>query len=121
MRGNGAALMEKMHAAVVTSFDEPPHYQECDVPTPTHENQEVVDVLAVGLHSRVRTDASGRHYTSTGELPMIPGIDGVGRRADGRWVYFVTSDGHPGSMAEKAVIDVRRTVPIPDEVDVNRI
>jgi NADPH:quinone reductase-like Zn-dependent oxidoreductase len=117
----GAAVMGKMQAAVVTSFDEPPHYQECEVPTPTHENEELVDVLAAGLHPRVRTDASGRHYTSTGELPMIPGIDGVGRMADGRRVYFVTNDGQPGSMAEKAVIDVRRTVPIPDDADVDRI
>ena len=70
--------MEKMHAAVVTSFEEPPHYQEFDVPVPGDEDHELVDVLAAGLHPRVRTDASGRHYTSTGELPMIPGVDGVG-------------------------------------------
>jgi NADPH:quinone reductase-like Zn-dependent oxidoreductase len=113
--------MGKMQAAVVTSFDEPPHYQEFDVPTPSNENQAVVDVLAVGLHPRVRTDASGKHYTSTGELPMIPGVDGVGRMTDGTRIYFVTDDEHPGSMAEKAVIDVRRTVPIPDDADVNKI
>src|SRR5580658_6583219 len=99
--------MEKMHAAVVTSFDEPPHYQEFDVPVPTDGEHELVDVLAAGLHPRVRTDASGRHYTSTGELPMIPGVDGVGRRADGRRIYFVAVDEFPGSMAEKAVVDVR--------------
>ncbi len=52
--------MEKMHAAVVTSFDEPPHYQEFDVPTPGDDGQELVDVLAVGLHPRVRTDAAGQ-------------------------------------------------------------
>jgi len=113
--------MGEMRAAVVTSFDEPPHFQEFEVPTPRNENQEVVDVLAVGLHPRVRTDASGQHYTSTGELPMIPGVDGVGRTADGRRIYFVTDDEHPGSMAEKAVIDLRRTVPIPDDADVNKI
>jgi NADPH:quinone reductase-like Zn-dependent oxidoreductase len=113
--------VEKMHAAVVTSFDEPPHFQEFDVPTPGNEYQELVDVLAVGLHPRVRTDASGKHYTSTGGLPMIPGIDGVGRMADGRRVYFVADDELPGPMAEKAVIDVRRTVPLPDDADVERI
>ena len=71
--------METMHAAVVTSFDEPPHYQEFEIPTPAGDDQELVSVLAAGLHPRVRTGASGRHYTSTGELPMIPGIDGVGQ------------------------------------------
>jgi NADPH:quinone reductase-like Zn-dependent oxidoreductase len=39
-----------MHAAVVTSFDEPPHYREFDVPTPNEEDLVLVDVLAVGLH-----------------------------------------------------------------------
>ena len=113
--------MVKMHAAVVTSFDEPPHYQRVDVPTPAEDNQVLVDVLAVGLHPRVRTDAAGRHYTSTGELPMTPGVDGVGRTADGRRVFFVSDGGHPGSMAEKAVIDVRRTIPLPDDADIEKI
>src|ERR1700722_13313143 len=113
--------MEKMNAAVVTSFEEPPHYRQVDVPTPTGPEHRLLDVLAAGLHPRVRTDASGRHYTSTGKLPMIPGVDGVGRTADGTQIYFVADDEHPGSMAEKAVIDVRRTVPIPDGADVTRI
>jgi NADPH:quinone reductase-like Zn-dependent oxidoreductase len=113
--------MEKMLAAVVTSFDQPPHYLEFDVPTPGGDDQELVDVLAVGLHPRVRTDASGRHYTSTGRLPMIPGIDGVGRMGDGTRVYFVADDDFPGSMAEKAVIDVRRMVRLPAGVDIERI
>jgi NADPH:quinone reductase-like Zn-dependent oxidoreductase len=109
--------LEQMHAAVVTSFDEPPHYLLIDVPTPRGENQQLVDVLAVGLHPRVRTGASGRHYTSTGQLPLIPGVDGVGRLADGRRVYFVADDELPGPMAEKTVIDVRRAVPLPDTAD----
>jgi NADPH:quinone reductase-like Zn-dependent oxidoreductase len=113
--------MNTMHAAVVTSFDEPPHYQDFDVPIPTNDNQQLVDVLAVGLHPRVRTDAAGAHYTSTGELPMIPGIDGVARLADGSRVYFVADDELLGSMAERAVIDVRRMVPLPDDADLEKI
>jgi NADPH:quinone reductase-like Zn-dependent oxidoreductase len=93
--------MEKMHAAVVTSFDEPPHYQECEVPAPSKDDHGLVDVVAVGLHPRVRTDASGKHYTSTGKLPMIPGVDGVGRLRDGTRVYFVADDELPGPMAER--------------------
>ncbi len=116
-----AAHTERMHAAVVTSFDEPPHYQECDVPSLGGGGQQVVDVLAVGLHPRVRSGASGRHYTSSGELPMIPGVDGVGRMADGTLVYFVVDDGLPGSMAQKTAIDPRRTIRLPGEVDVERV
>jgi len=113
--------MELMHAAVVTSFDEPPHYQQFERPTPSTEDQAMVDVLAVGLHPRVRTDAAGRHYTSTGKLPMIPGIDGVGRLADGRRVYFVAADEMPGPMAEQAVVDLRRTIQLPEDADVTTI
>ena len=76
--------MASMHAAVVTSFGEPPHYQQFKVPQPASTQEILVDVLAVGLHPRVRTGAAGAHYTSTGTLPAIPGIDGVGRRPDGR-------------------------------------
>ena len=113
--------MEKMHAAVVTSFDEPPHYQEFDAPTKSSDEHEIVDILAVGLHPRVRSGASGRHYTSTGQLPMIPGVDGVGRLDDGTRVYFAADDELPGPMAEKAVIDMRRTVPLPEDAQVEVI
>ena len=81
--------MATMNAAVVTSFDEPPRYQQFEVPQPASATEVLVDVLAVGLHPRVRTGAAGAHYTSTGRLPMIPGIDGVGRLPDGRRIYFV--------------------------------
>jgi NADPH:quinone reductase-like Zn-dependent oxidoreductase len=106
-----------MHAAVVRSFDEPPRYETYHIPEPAGPDEALVDVLAVGLHPRVRSGASGRHYTSTTTLPMIPGIDGVGRMADGQRVYFVVPDDTWGSMADRAVVDVRRTVPLPEDVD----
>src|SRR5580658_3080866 len=76
-----------MHAAVVRSFDHPPRYETHETPESGGADESIVDVLAVGLHPRVRTGASGLHYTSTGTLPMIPGIDGVGQRTDGKRVY----------------------------------
>jgi NADPH:quinone reductase-like Zn-dependent oxidoreductase len=69
----------------------------------------------------VRTAASGAHYTSTGGLPMIPGVDGVGRRADGRTVFFVADDDLPGPMATRTVIDTRRSIALPAEADPVRI
>jgi hypothetical protein len=41
----------------------------------------------------------GSHYTSTDELPLVPGIDGVGRAPDGTLRYFVLPDTTMGSMA----------------------
>jgi NADPH:quinone reductase-like Zn-dependent oxidoreductase len=113
--------MTTMNAAVVTSFDQPPHYQHFDVPQPTTEDEMLVDVLAVGLHPRTRTGAAGAHYTSSATLPMIPGVDGVGRRPDGKRIYFVADDDVIGTMAERAVVDVRRSIELPDGVDVAKV
>ncbi|HVV31435.1 MAG TPA: zinc-binding alcohol dehydrogenase family protein [Mycobacteriales bacterium] len=113
--------METMNAAVVASFDEPPRYQRFNVPQPTTDSETLVDVLAVGLHPRVRTDAAGVHYTSTGTLPMIPGIDGVGRRPDGKRIYFVATNDVVGTMADKALVDERRSIELPDTVDAAKV
>ena len=110
-----------MHAAVVRSFDHPPRYEQYDAPRPSGPDETVAEVLAVGLHPRVRSGAAGRHYASTGTLPMIPGVDGVGRLPDGGLVYFAVPDDVWGSMAEQAVVDPRRTVPLPDGADVAKI
>lgn len=113
--------MPTMHAAVVTSFDEPPHYQEFQVPRPKSDDEFLVEVLAVGVHPRTRSGAAGSHYTSTGTLPMIPGIDGVGVRQDGTLLYFVADDDVIGTMAEKAVVDRRRSIELPDGTDVEKV
>ena len=113
--------MPTMNAAVVTSFDQPPHYQPFDVPDATEPHQILVDVLAAGLHPRVRSGARGAHYTSSGKLPMVPGIDAVGRRDDGTLIYFAADDDVTGTMAERAVVDVRRSVELPADIDVARV
>jgi NADPH:quinone reductase-like Zn-dependent oxidoreductase len=113
--------MEKMNAAVVTSFEQPPHYQQFEVPQPRTGEEMLVDVLAVGLHPRVRSGAAGVHYTSTGRLPMIPGIDAVARRPDGKRIYFVADDAGFGTMADRAVVDPRRAIELPDDVDVAKV
>ena len=110
-----------IHAAVVRSFENPPRYEPFDLPAPSDEDQAVVEVLATGLHPRVRSGAAGSHYTSTGSLPMVPGIDGVGRLEDGRVVYFVADDDLLGPMATRTVIDTRRSVVLPDGADVLKI
>ena len=65
----------------------------------------LVDVIASGLHPRVRSQADGSHYTSSGDLPLVPGIDGVGRAPDGTLRYFICPTPAMGAMAEQTVID----------------
>jgi NADPH:quinone reductase-like Zn-dependent oxidoreductase len=107
-----------MKAAVVRSFGNPPTYESFDAPAPATPDEMLIDVLAAGLHPRTRSGADGSHYTGTGELPMIPGVDGIGRDPDGRLRYFVLPDTNRGSMADQAVIDPRRSVVLPGGTDV---
>ncbi|HTB61907.1 MAG TPA: zinc-binding alcohol dehydrogenase family protein [Polyangia bacterium] len=106
-----------MHAAVVRDFDTAPRYEELAVPPPAGEDEVWVEVLAAGLHPRVRSGASGTHYADARVLPMIPGIDAVGRLADGTLVYCVVHDTPFGTMAERVVADRRRCAPLPEGVD----
>lgn len=106
-----------MKAAVVRSFEEPPAYEEFETPVPI-DGEMLIKVLAAGLHNRVRTSAKGSHYTSTGQLPVIPGLDGIGTGPDGELRYFVLHDTRFGSLAEKVVIDPRASVVLPSGTDV---
>lgn len=107
-----------MKAAVVHSFDQTPKYEDFgELPEPSGNHEAVAEVLAAGLYHRVRSQAEGSHYTSTGRLPLIPGIDGVGQLPDGRRVYFVAPDTPYGTFAERTIIDLRRCVPLPEGAD----
>ncbi len=106
-----------MKAAVVSSFGSAPRYEEFPAPIPAGDDDVVVNVVAAGLHPRVRSQADGSHYTSTGQLPLVPGIDGVGRGADGLLRYFVLPDTRVGALAEQAVIDTRRSIVLPEDAD----
>ena len=105
-----------MKAAVVSSFDVAPRYEEFPLPEPA-EGELVIDVLAAGLHPRVLSQANGSHYTSTDELPLVPGIDGVGRDAEGNLRYFILPDTSLGAMAEQTIIDARRSIVLPAGTD----
>ena len=105
-----------MYAAVVSSFGSPPSRQSFALPAAS-DGQVLVDVLASAIHPRVRSQADGSHYTSTEELPLIPGIDGVCRTPDGKLRYFILPDTSLGAMAEQTLIDPRRSVELPDDID----
>jgi NADPH:quinone reductase-like Zn-dependent oxidoreductase len=109
-----------MRAAVVTSFDTVPEYGEWPDPV-AGDGALVVDVVAAALHPRVRSQADGSHYTSTGDLPLVPGIDAVVRDADGRLRYALVHEGKLGTFAERTVVPRNATVPLPDGIDAVRV
>ncbi len=106
-----------MKAAVVTDFDAPPRYLDFPDPMARSKDEVVAEVLAAGLHPRVRSQANGSHYTSTGELPLVPGVDAVVSCPDGRIRYTVLDDTALGTMAERTVIELGRSVVLPDGTD----
>jgi NADPH:quinone reductase-like Zn-dependent oxidoreductase len=108
-----------MKAAVVRDFDQGPVYGAFELSS--NPGDLVLDVLAAALSPRVRSGASGTHYTSQRALPLVPGIDGVGRLPDGRRVYFLGAHEVVGTMAEKALAEPRLTVPLPENVSSSTI
>ena len=105
-----------MKAALVESFDRPPHYAEFTDPV-TADGEVLVEVKAAGLHPIVKALASGSHYGSTGGLPFVAGVDGVGRLKNGSRVYFGVTRPPYGTFAERAVTQSWMCVPLPDGLD----
>jgi NADPH:quinone reductase-like Zn-dependent oxidoreductase len=102
-----------MKAAVITSFDAPPRYEDFVDPEPKGREETLVDVLAAGLHHLTFARATGKHYTNTSTLPLVPGVDGVGRDAQGKLRYFVLGDTRFGSMADRTVVELDRSMVLP--------
>jgi NADPH:quinone reductase-like Zn-dependent oxidoreductase len=105
-----------MNAAVVHAFNAPPRYTSFADPV-AREGEKLVTVTAVGLHPIVKSLANGTHYGSTGELPFIPGIDGVGQLEDGSRVYFGIARSPFGTFAERSLAASWMCLPLPDSVD----
>lgn len=106
-----------MKAAVVTSFEKPPRYSDFADPTPAGPGEMLVEVLAAGLHHVTRGRASGVHYSSAGALPLVAGVDGVGRDTDGKLRYFAQGPGQPGTMADRTVIELDHSIELPADCD----
>jgi NADPH:quinone reductase-like Zn-dependent oxidoreductase len=104
-----------MKAAVVNILGQPPRYQDFPEPTPV-EGEALVHVRAAGLHPIVKALASGSHYAGKGEVPSVPGVDGVGTLDDGRRVYFGFARMPWGTMCERTVTRLSRCLPLPDDI-----
>jgi NADPH:quinone reductase-like Zn-dependent oxidoreductase len=102
-----------MNAAVVRAYDAPPRYGTFEEPV-AGEGEVLVNVKAAGLHPIVKALANGTHYGSTGVLPFVPGVDGVGHLMDGRRVYFGISRSPFGTFAERTVAPEALCMELPE-------
>src|ERR1700678_4337429 len=105
-----------MKAAIVVEAGKTPIYGDFKEPVPA-DGELQVTVSAAALSTVVKSRASGAHYSSSGQLPFVVGIDGVGRLDDGRRVYFALPEAPFGSMSQKTVIRPSQCVFLPDELD----
>ena len=104
-----------MRAAVIETFGAP---FAGDFPDPDPVPGAVVlEVLAAGVNHLDLAKASGKFYTGPPVLPSVVGTDGVGRREDGRIVYFEETVPPYGSMAERTLAREDTIMPAPDGVD----
>lgn len=105
-----------MKAALVLEIGQTPVYGDFAAPVPSEEENQVA-VTAASLSHVTRSRASGTHYSSSGHMPFVVGIDGVGRLADGRRVYFILPTAPFGSMAEQTIVPTSHCLALPDELD----
>ena len=105
-----------MKAAVLHAFGKPPLYEDFPDPKP-NDGEVLVRVRAAGLHPVVRALASGSHYGSTDALPVVVGIDGVGRLEDDTSVFFAGTQPPYGTMAELASVPRAFCMPLAGGLD----
>jgi NADPH:quinone reductase-like Zn-dependent oxidoreductase len=110
-----------MKAAIITEIGKPPVYGDFKEPIPAKDaakDEVLIHVKAAALSRLTRSKASGKHYSSTENLPLVPGTDGVGLLADsGKRVLFILPPAPFGSMAEKVAVKASHCVPVPDGLD----
>lgn len=105
-----------MQAAVLHALGKPPRFEKFPDPTPG-EGEVLVTVSAAALKPVDKQMAGGTHYASPRNLPVVCGIDGVGRLEDGSRVFFGGARQPYGAMAEHTVVRRVQCFSIPDALD----
>jgi NADPH2:quinone reductase len=104
-----------MRAMVVREYGTAPVL--CEVADPAGP---AADVLAASLNPAGMAVAAGLNPFRRPELPLVLGLDGVARRADGALVHFFWPAAPYGAFAERVPLAGAETVPLPDRLDASR-
>ena len=105
-----------MKAAVLHELGKPPRFEDFAEPVP-QDGEVLVNVRAASLKAVDKQMASGAHYASPKEFPVVCGIDGVGTLADGSRVFFGGPRRPFGTMAERTVAPKAFCFPVPGAID----
>lgn len=105
-----------MRAAVLHQTGRSPCLETFSEPV-AGENETLLTVLAASLKPIDKQLASGTHFASPREFPVICGTDGVGRAADGSRVFFGGPRRPYGAFAERTVVRRAQCFSIPETLD----
>jgi NADPH2:quinone reductase len=105
-----------MDAAVLHTLGKPPRYEQFPEPI-AGEGEVIVHVRAAALKPVDKQLASGWHYASPRELPIVSGSDGAGHLDDGTRVFFGRARPPYGAMAQRTVVPRAFCFPVPEGVD----
>jgi NADPH2:quinone reductase len=105
-----------MNAAVLRQFGKPPRCEEFREPV-AGDGEVIVHVDAAALKPVDKQLASGSHYASPRELPIVCGSDGVGHLSNGQRVFFGGARSPFGAMAQRTVVRQAFCFPVPANVD----
>jgi NADPH2:quinone reductase len=104
-----------MRAVQITQFGGPEVLVPTELPDPVApDGLELVDVLAAGVNY-ADTHQVEDSYLARQQLPLVPGAEVVGHRADGSRVVSLLLTGG-GGYAEKALVHPATTFAVPDGV-----
>jgi NADPH:quinone reductase len=108
-----------MRAIQVASYGSPLELVELPDPTPA-DGTEVVDVIFASVNP-LDIWVSRGNFAGITPQPHTPGVEGVGRRADGTTVV-ITGVGvaNSGTYAQKIVASPANLIPVPDGVDLQQ-
>jgi NADPH:quinone reductase-like Zn-dependent oxidoreductase len=109
-----------MKAAMIDAPGDSAHYSDFAEPG-DHEGRQVVELVAAGIHPVVRGLASGQHYGSDGQWPLVPGIDAVVRSAEGVLAYSGFPQPPYGTLAERISVPSFLWIPLPERADPARV
>ena len=102
-----------MKAIQITEFGGPEKMSLIDIAEPVPADGEVLlDVLSIGINY-ADTHQVENSYLSAQTLPLIPGIEVVGRTPNGTRVLALVSS---GGYAQKATAHKGALIPVPDSV-----
>ena len=102
-----------MKAIQITEFGGPEVMKYLELPDPTPAGSQVVlDVTAIGINY-ADTHQTENSYLAQQKLPLIPGMEVVGKMPDGSRVLALAST---GGYCQKTLVSPRTVIPLPAQV-----